>query len=37
VFLISADVLTEKLDAAVERELRALRIEARPIRAVEAV
>src|SRR5712672_1583424 len=35
--LMSTDVLVEKLDAAIERELRALRIETRPVRAVEAV
>src|ERR1700736_2309229 len=35
--LVSTDVLMKKLDAAVEREPRTLRIEARPIRAIEAV
>jgi hypothetical protein len=30
---MSTDVLMKKLDAAVERELRTLRIEARPVRA----
>src|ERR1700692_3592658 len=34
--LVSTDVLMKKLDAAVEREPRTLRIEALPIRAVES-
>src|ERR1700730_3126005 len=34
---MSTDVLVEKLYAALEGELCALRIEARPVRAVEAV